>query len=212
MQLTPGYSKYHRFSNNVPTNHKHNPIITHPTTTVSDDEGGKEDDQEDNWGRVGPDQDSARVEIATEEPTKPIKPTAADYDLNGANGEKITEVNIIEEDVQGTNLAVELLRIHHCMGHALFAKLQELAKQRSLPARLRNCPIPMCTACAYRKASRKAWREKPVKGAASNQKDLRPGDMVLVNQMVSPIPGLVAQITGHLPQRGTIMQGYMSTK
>jgi hypothetical protein len=37
-----------------------------------------------------------------------------------------------------------------------------------------------------------------VKGAASNQKDQLPGDMVSVNQMVSPIPGLVAQITGTL--------------
>jgi hypothetical protein len=121
-----------------------------------------------------------------------------DFDLNGANGEKIPEVNIIEKDVKGTNLAAELLRIHHHMQHALFAKLQELAKQGALPMRLRNCPIPMCTACAYGKASGKAWRGKSVKGAANNQTELQPGEVLLVDQMVSPIPGLVAQITGAL--------------
>jgi hypothetical protein len=55
-----GYSKYHRFRNNAPTNHKYNPIIMHPATAISDDESGVEDDQEDNWGRDGPDQDSTR--------------------------------------------------------------------------------------------------------------------------------------------------------
>jgi tRNA A37 threonylcarbamoyltransferase TsaD len=51
--------------------------------------------------------------------------------------------------VQSTNLAAELLQIHHCMGHVLFSKLQEMAKQGALPARLKHCQIPMCMACAY---------------------------------------------------------------
>jgi hypothetical protein len=59
MQLTPGYSRYHKFSDSMPPNHKHNPIIMHPETAVSDDEGGIEDDQddqddqEDSWTRRG---------------------------------------------------------------------------------------------------------------------------------------------------------------
>jgi hypothetical protein len=76
------------------------------------------------------------------------------------------------------------------MDHTLFAKLQEL------PARLKNCPIPMCTACTYRKASRKAWRSKSVQKAANNQDDLQLGDIVSADQTVSPILGLVVQITG----------------
>jgi hypothetical protein len=115
MQLTPGYSRYHRFSDNMPTNHEHNPIIMHPATAVSDNEGGEEDDQEDSWASIGADRESARVEATGKVPTEPIKPTATDFDLNGVSGEKIPEVNIIEEDVQGTNLAAELLRIHHCI-------------------------------------------------------------------------------------------------
>jgi hypothetical protein len=37
-----------------------------------------------------------------------------------------------------------------------------------------------------------------VKKPTINQTDLQPGDMVSVDQIVSPIPGLVAQITGTL--------------
>jgi hypothetical protein len=82
---------------------------------------------------------------------------ATDFNLDG---EKIPEINIIEEDVQSMNLVTELLQIHHCMGHPPFPKLQEMAKQGTLLARLKNCPIPMCTACVYGMVSQKAWRGK----------------------------------------------------
>jgi hypothetical protein len=118
-QRTPGYSRYHKFSDSTPANHEHNPIIMHPATAVSDDEGGIEDDQEDSCTSIGADQESTSVEATEKEP---IKPTATDFNLNRVSGEKIPEVNIIEEDVQGTNLAAEILRIHHCMGHMLFAQ------------------------------------------------------------------------------------------
>jgi hypothetical protein len=126
------------------------------------------------------------------------EPTATNFDLNGTNESNLPEVNIIEKDIQSTNLSAELLRIHHRMGHAPFTKLQELAKQGTLPARLKNCPILMCTACAYRKASRKAWRGKMLKNLKTNPTHVQPGDMVLVDQMVSPMLGLVAQIPGIL--------------
>jgi hypothetical protein len=65
----------------------------------------------------------------TKTPTEPTtKPTTTDFDLSRTHGDNIPVVNIIEEDVQGTNLAAELLQIHHQMGHAPFTKLQELAK------------------------------------------------------------------------------------
>jgi hypothetical protein len=123
---------------------------------------------------------------------------ATDFDLDGAKGEQIPEINIVEEDVQSTNLAAEILCIHHRMGHAPFSKIQEMARQGALPARFKNCPIPMCTACAYGKASRKAWRGKLSKKGAGSRTNLRAGELVSVDQMVSPIPGLVAQITGTL--------------
>jgi hypothetical protein len=49
----------------------------------------------------------------------------------------------------------------------------------------------------YGKASRKAWRGKTAKASPEPQ-TLQPGDVVSVDQMVSPILGLVAQISGIL--------------
>jgi hypothetical protein len=80
------------------------------------------------------------------------------------------------------------------MGHAPFAKLQEMAKQGALPGRLKNCPIPTCTACMYGKASRKKWRDKP-KNKVKLPSILQAGERVSVDQMVSLIPGLIARIT-----------------
>jgi hypothetical protein len=200
MQLTPGYKKFHTFCDNAPPNHDHDPIIMQPATTISDDEG--DDDDQGSCAGFLSERDKKVIQgiqtrtARTETETTPSEPT--DFDLNGTNESNLPEVNVIEEDIQRTNLSAKLLRIHHRMDHAPFRKLQELAKQGALLARLKNCPIPMCTACAYGKASRKAWRGKTLKNLKTSSTHLQPGDMVLVNQMVLPIPGLVAQITGIL--------------
>jgi hypothetical protein len=186
-------------------------------TPISDDKGDEEDYLVNNWdeerletGKVV--RKAARLEASTTHPSEPVEPTATDFDLDGGKGEQILEINIVEEDVKSTNLAAERLQIHHQMGHVPFSKLQEMAKQGALLAMLKNCPIPMCTACAYGKASQKAWRGKLLKTGASSQTDLQAGDIVSVDQMVSLIPGLVLQITAYLPQRGTITQQYMSIR
>jgi hypothetical protein len=204
LQLTPGYTKFHSFCDGAPTNDAADPMIMHPATTISNDEGDEEDDQVDNWDADG-NTDMLQVvrkeagpDIGTTHPSEPVEPMATNFDLDGAKGEQIPEINIVEEDVQSTNLAAEILHIHHHMGHAPFSKIQEMARQGALLARLKNCPIPMCTACAYGKASRKAWRGKLSKKGAGSRMNLRAGDIVSVDQMVSPIPGLVAQITGTL--------------
>jgi hypothetical protein len=104
---------------------------------------------------------------------------------------------LIKEDVQPTNLAAKLLWIHHRMGHAPFAKLQEMAKQGALPTQLRNCPVPTCTTCMNAKASRKAWRSKATKEQPAKTVT-QPGNITSVNQMNSMTPGLVVLISGVL--------------
>ena len=49
----------------------------------------------------------------------------------------------------------------------------------------------------FAKATRKPWRTKPKKSGAPAT-TLDPGELISVDQMVSPTPGLVAQITGIL--------------
>ena len=58
--------------------------------------------------------------------------------------------------------------------------------------------MPFCAACAYGKATRRSWRSR-----SSNNRDeagvkSTPGETVSVDQMISPTPGLVAQMIGML--------------
>ena len=59
---------------------------------------------------------------------------------------------------------------------------------------------PICSACMYAKATRKPWRNK-INKEFKNKQVNKPGDLVSVDQMVSPTPGLVAQMTGRLTNK-----------
>ena len=66
-----------------------------------------------------------------------------------------------------------------------------------LPRRLAHCKIPSCSACLYGKATKRAWQSK--QGKQRQEKTaLKPGEVISVDQMVSPIPGLIAQMVGFL--------------
>ena len=102
-----------------------------------------------------------------------------------------------EVDAKRENLVAEFLNIHYRSGHLGFQKLKMMARQGIIPNKFANAPIPVCTACMYGKATKKRWRDKPTK----MPKELsvkQPGDKVSVDQMVSPTPGLIAQMTGIL--------------
>jgi hypothetical protein len=89
--------------------------------------------------------------------------------------------------------------LHHQYGHISMRKLQEMAKQGILPKRLATCRIPTCSACLYSKATRRPWRGKTSRlGKEAGATAQRPGHVVSVDQLVSPTPGLIAQMTGFL--------------
>ena len=75
-----------------------------------------------------------------------------------------------------------------------------MAHQGILPRRLAQCKIATCSACLYRKATKRAWRSKQERQRQRNQ-SLKPGDVISVNQMVSPVPGLIAQMVGFLTKQ-----------
>ena len=94
----------------------------------------------------------------------------------------------------------ELLKYHQRMGHIPFTKLQILAKEGALPKYLSKCDIPICSSCMYAKMSKRPWRNKP----SSNYTPKRapdPGEVVSVDQMVSPTSGFIAQMTGILTKK-----------
>jgi len=72
-----------------------------------------------------------------------------------------------------------------------------MACQGILLACLATCPIPVCTACLYGKATKKPWCSKlSAQEQASKRTITTPGAVILVDMMTSPTPGLVAQMTG----------------
>ncbi|KAI2500896.1 hypothetical protein MHU86_13557 [Fragilaria crotonensis] len=106
---------------------------------------------------------------------------------------RTTNSNIIldEEDRQPTNDLAELLAIHHQFGHISMRKLHEMVKQGILPRHLSKCRLPTCSACLNAKATKRPWRNKPRKnGKDDNTKPTKPGQVVSVNRLVSPTPGL----------------------
>jgi len=93
------------------------------------------------------------------------------------------------------------MKLHHRFGHISFKRLQEMAKQGTVPMRLAKCPIPLCTACMFAKATKQKWRDKTRLAGDEVEKVSRPGQVVSVDQMVSPTPGLIAQMTGFLTSK-----------
>ena len=111
-----------------------------------------------------------------------------------------TSVVVDEEDCQKSTPEAELLMAHHRFQHISFSKLQEMAYQGILPQRLAQCKIPTCSACLYGKATKRAWRSKQERQRQRNQA-LKPGDVISVDQMVSPVSGLIAQMVAFLTKQ-----------
>jgi hypothetical protein len=161
------------------------PIICLPAQMVSDDE--QSDD------KVKEDKTSATRERRTSNEEKESEwPTTVNFDLNGSTQKSRPTVVEDEEDVQPTNLAAEMLWLHHKFGHIYFARLQEMAKLGIIPKRLARYPILTCSACClYAKAIRRKWRDKIVHNSGKATKPSKPGKCMSVDQLKSLMPGLI---------------------
>ena len=111
-----------------------------------------------------------------------------------------TSVVADEEDRQESIPEAELLMVHHRFQHISFSNLLEMVHQGILPQRLAQCKIPSCSACLYGKATKKAWRSIQERQSQRNQV-LKPGQVISVDQMVSPVPGLITQMVGFLTKQ-----------
>ena len=122
--------------------------------------------------------------------------------LNGSTPEGVEAPTVItdEEDLIKDNPTAELLRLHYSFGHTPFAKMQEMAKRGALPKRLARCNVPVCSACAYAKATKRKWRPRTAKNHKPTAPTV-PGEVVSVEQLVSPTPGLIAQMTGFITRK-----------
>ena len=215
--LAPGFNKFKLWCQECKIDYDEettNPVTIESSQIVSDDEGEDEDcdvkmttnhstyQKPYLWSKVtglpiSPSQAQEEAKTLNKKSTQ----TSADFSINGPQ-ELPPPVTIEEEEEkQPTSAAAELLRYHQRFGHVSFAKLKNMAKQGIIPRRLAEAATPTCAACMFAKATRKQWRNKRRKYWTKENHAEGPGDVVSVDQLVSPTPGLIAQMTGKLTRK-----------
>ena len=84
-----------------------------------------------------------------------------------------------------------LLTLHEQLGHVSFSILRLLSKCGIIPSDLSTIDPPTCPGCAYGKAHRRQTRHKGTPNFASILPATAPGQVVSVDQLISPTPGFV---------------------
>ena len=163
-----------------------------------DEESDQDEDQRTDMDTDGESRTSQELEHTEKDPVP------RSFNLDGPTTTDVEHIpNIItdEEDRITETPTAELLRYHYDMGHISFAKLQQMAKQRVLPHHLSKCAIPVCSACQYAKATRRPWRVKIASRSNHPITPSKPGEVISVDQLVTPVPGLIAQMTGFITKQ-----------
>ena len=200
--MAPGFKQFAIFCQEAGIDAMSDDTIAMPAGIISDSE---EDEEEEELSRnTRMQRPNPWVPSKTKEKTA-NEPESTTFDINGSESTKTTQLpealpNIIpdEESRQPINEMSQLLTLHHQYGHIPMRKLQEMAKQGILPRRLANCNIPTCSACLFARATRRPWRGKIRRDTDNNETPTAVGEVVSVDQLESPTPGLIAQMTGKL--------------
>ena len=107
-----------------------------------------------------------------------------------------------EEPVTGNlDAQAELLRWHYRLNHASWLRLKILALLGVIPRRLATVRPPPCAGCNFASLTKTPWRTKAPPNANKIPAVSAPGDCVSVDQLESPVPGLIAQLRGFLTRR-----------
>ena len=110
--------------------------------------------------------------------------------------------HVIPEDQEPMSLDPhdKLLRWQYQLGHLPFDRIKQLVLKGQLPKCLLASKKPFCLACQYGKMMKRPWR---VKGDNKNttKTATQPRQIVLVDQLESTSPGLIAQLKGKLTQQ-----------
>ena len=166
----PGYNKYDLFCQaaDITIADDKNPIAI-PANLISDDEDNEESDIK---AEIGPppiiipkekhsNQGAPPKQIPEDNPCElhlnPEQKGITTSELPAVIKDDDTSIIVDEEDRQESTPEAELLMAHHRFQHISFSKLHEMACQGILPQRLAHCKIPLCSACLYGKAMKRAW-------------------------------------------------------
>ena len=177
---TPGFDKFHAFVAQAEIDvNDNNPIICQPCESVLDDDDPK----------------LYSKESIVDENIK----YKHDSPFNIDHQDEITSRIQIQQRTE--NRQLELLYLHHKYGHLPFKRLKKMAKDNVIPGYHTNTPTPACVACLYGRATRKQWRHKTPSNKCAHSTPTKPGQLLSVDMMYSPTPGLVTQMTGILTKQ-----------
>ena len=73
-----------------------------------------------------------------------------------------------------------------------------MTKQGVIPKEFEGVKLPFCVSCAYGKSTRRNWRSKSSNNKDEVAKFTKLGACISVDQLISPTPGLIVQMTGRL--------------
>ena len=154
--------------------------------------------------------ESSTLEVPQDEVRSPdnIRQQAVTFDPELDVKDQHSDINshyfstTVSDEPEAQDKSAELMRWHYRLGHMSFHKLQQLAKMGEIPRYLAKVTIPKCAACLFGGMTKVPWRRKPKStGNAEIFVATAPGQVVSVDQMVSTLPGFIAQMTGRLTKR-----------
>ena len=201
MRLAPGYHAFKAFCAEAEVDdifgYDFNPLIAE-AAEISDDDESVVDPHDDLDSQEGWSSDKSQSTDHDVWHTEKLRT----FNLVGKTSSPPNPVVIVDEEDKTRNQTptTELLLYHYGFGHISFTKLQLMAKFGVLPKCLATCNVPVCSACMYAKATKRPWRAK-TKNINIPIRTPPPGDVISVDQMESPVPGLVAQMTGFLTKQ-----------
>jgi hypothetical protein len=201
--MAPGFKQFAIFCEEAGIDAMSDDTVAMPAGIISDSE--TDDEDEEDQSRVRRQLSKPWAPSKTKERTETASEKSTTLNINGPESTTAAQLhdalpNIIpdEESRQPVSEMSQLLALHHQYGHIPMRKLQEMAKQGILPRRLAKCDIPTCSACLFARATKRPWRGKTRRDADNQETPTAEGEIVSVDELESPTPGLIAQMTGKL--------------
>ena len=208
MRSAPGYEEFNSFATHDGRAHpetRHSCACQQQCLIDEDSDSEEEDvDPDDTRGDVvdrrHPDlPDDVFPDVQHQQQTMPDSQQEEEW-LSYVEEEANDEVHVIPEDeeVQSKSPTADLLTWHYRLNHVSFEKIRQMAARGDLPAALRHCRVPKCAACLFGKATRRAWRTKAPVNKMKTPPATAPGSVVAIDQMISALPGFIAQMRGFI--------------
>ena len=195
IRSAPGFKNYTAFQATL--NQPEGEIMyVYDANQVTDDEGDADSAFDDDDESFSTD-DNVVTPNPADVPDTQTDPREATFDLNGPKDQALPDVIPDEEDqLPPKDAKAEWLHYHHCFGHASPKRMKIMALLGIIPRRLAKCDTPLCTACLFGKATRRPWRTNAGQPSSRVIPITKPGQCVSVDQLISPTPGLIAQLRG----------------